>query len=184
MDRRIYKTKRAIMEAFVGLLEEQEFEKITIQAIADRADVNRGTVYAHFTDKYDLLEQCMDTYLKLLYESCKPDEESSKTAPEALLLRTFEFLERHASVYSTLITSKGTSAFQNRMVEIMGENIKGQLSRRSLGTNIRPEILVHFLSVAIAGLVEWWIVKGLPYTPSEMVDQLMLIMERNLNVRG
>ncbi|MBS5913907.1 MAG: helix-turn-helix transcriptional regulator, partial [Paenibacillus macerans] len=55
MDRRIAKTRQAIMEAFVMLMGEKSFEKITIQEIADRANVNRGSVYLHFTDKYALL---------------------------------------------------------------------------------------------------------------------------------
>ncbi|NEN83595.1 TetR/AcrR family transcriptional regulator [Paenibacillus elgii] len=180
MDRRIIKTRQAIMEAFVGLMEEQSFEKITIHAIADRANVNRGTVYLHFTDKYDLLDQCIETYLQLLYESCMPDGDPSIVAANALLLRTFEFLERHASIYSTLITSKGIPAFRKRMIAMMERGIEEHIKSCGLSPGLNREILVQFLAAAVAGLVEWWIVQSMPYTPKEMVEQLMLILERNL----
>ncbi|GJM68954.1 hypothetical protein HMSSN036_11700 [Paenibacillus macerans] len=91
MDRRIAKTRQAIMEAFVMLMGEKSFEKITIQEIADRANVNRGTVYLHFTDKYALLDQCIETYLQLLYETCLPDGETNEVSAKALLLQRFNF---------------------------------------------------------------------------------------------
>ncbi|WP_342780059.1 TetR/AcrR family transcriptional regulator [Cohnella terricola] len=165
------------MEAFVSLVEEHGFEKITMQAIADRADVNRGTVYSHFTDKYDLLDQCIETYLQLLYESCMPDGDPSKIPSKAFLLRAFEFLERHASVYSTLMTNKGVPAFRKQMMKMVEKSIKEHIDSSDVGPSINREILVQFLSVAVAGLVEWWIVKGMPYTSTEMVDQLMIIIE-------
>ncbi|MGZ7444135.1 TetR/AcrR family transcriptional regulator [Paenibacillus sp. TH7-28] len=180
MDRRIAKTRQAIMEAFVGLLGEKSFEKITIQEIADRADVNRGTVYLHFTDKYDLLDQCIETYLQLLNETCLPDGEPNEVSVKALLLRTFEFLQRNASIYSTLMTSKGVPVFRNRMQAMMERRIGEIITNCGIGAGIKPEILVQFLAVATAGLMEWWMVQAMPYTPEEMVEQLLLILEQNL----
>lgn len=180
MDRRIIKTRQAIMEAFIALLAEKGFEKITIHEIADRANVNRGTVYLHFSDKYDLLEQCIETYLQLLYESCLPDGEASRVSTEALLLRTFEFMERNAAVYFTLLTNKGVPAFRNRMMAMMERGIEEHIQSCGINAGVRPEILGPFLSSAVAGLIEWWIVQSRPYPPAEMVEQLVLLLERNL----
>ncbi len=54
-DLRIYKTKKAIKEAFFDLVSEKTFEKVAISDIADRAMINRATFYLHYQDKYDLL---------------------------------------------------------------------------------------------------------------------------------
>ncbi|WP_334071411.1 TetR/AcrR family transcriptional regulator [Paenibacillus sp. A14] len=180
MDRRIIKTRQAIMEAFVGLLGEKGFEKVTIHEIADRANVNRGTVYLHFSDKFDLLEQCVETYLQLLHESCMPDGEASRVPTKALLLRTFEFMERHAAVYFILLTSKGVPAFRNRMMAMVEQGIGEHILSCNIHAGVRPEVLVKFLSSAMAGLVEWWIVQSMPYAPEEMVEQLLVLLERNL----
>lgn len=61
MDRRIQKTRQAIMNTLVDLLTEEGFDKITINDIADRANINRGTVYLHYVDKFDLLDKCIET---------------------------------------------------------------------------------------------------------------------------
>lgn len=172
------------MEAFVALMGESSFEKITIQAIADRANVNRGTVYLHFTDKYDLLDQCIETYLQYLYDSCMPDGIASIESAKALLLRTFEFLESHAAIYSTLMTDKGVPAFRKRMMAMVETGIKEHITSCNLHPVVNHDVLVQFLTVGVSGLVEWWIVNSMPYPPSEMVDQLVLLLERNMIWQG
>ncbi|RIO05573.1 TetR/AcrR family transcriptional regulator, partial [Mammaliicoccus sciuri] len=51
-DRRVRKSKRAIKQAFIQLLKENNLDRITIQQISDLADVNRGTFYLNYEEKY------------------------------------------------------------------------------------------------------------------------------------
>ena len=67
------RTDRAIMNAFIKLVNQGSFEKLTVQEILDEALVSRNTFYAHYRDKYDIAEQLFKKYkedfLKLLKES-------------------------------------------------------------------------------------------------------------------
>ena len=56
-DPRAVRTKSLIKEAFVKLLEEKDFKYITIKDITTKATINRATFYAHYLDKYLLLEE-------------------------------------------------------------------------------------------------------------------------------
>ena len=56
-DRRTARTRKAIIDAFIALLTEKELNKVTVQEIADRADINRATFYKHYLDVYDLYEK-------------------------------------------------------------------------------------------------------------------------------
>ncbi|MEC0264851.1 TetR family transcriptional regulator [Paenibacillus anseongense] len=49
-------TKQSLINAFLQLVSEKDFEKIRIADISQRAQVNRATFYAHFNDKYELLD--------------------------------------------------------------------------------------------------------------------------------
>jgi len=55
-DNRITKSRNLIQDAFLSLANEKSFKNITVKDISERAHVNRATFYAHFKDKYDLLE--------------------------------------------------------------------------------------------------------------------------------
>ncbi|MBM7651138.1 AcrR family transcriptional regulator [Neobacillus cucumis] len=70
MDRRITKSQEAIKKAVTELMSEKSFDDITIQDIADRADVNRGTIYLHYMDKYDLLDKMIEEHINNLRELC------------------------------------------------------------------------------------------------------------------
>ena len=61
-DLRVVKTHKAIREAFILLLSEQEYNDITIQAILDCAKVNRATFYKYYSGKGDLAGQMIDDF--------------------------------------------------------------------------------------------------------------------------
>ena len=56
-DRRISKTRKAIYTAFLQLLNQKNFEMITVQEIIDLADVGRSTFYSHYESKELLLDE-------------------------------------------------------------------------------------------------------------------------------
>jgi AcrR family transcriptional regulator len=56
LDPRVKRTRALILSAFEALLAEKGFESISVQDVTDRAEINRATFYAHFPDKYALLD--------------------------------------------------------------------------------------------------------------------------------
>lgn len=56
-DLRVVKTRKAIQDAFVDLVLEEGFDRITVSELARRAMINRQTFYKHYLDKFDLAEQ-------------------------------------------------------------------------------------------------------------------------------
>lgn len=62
MDLRIVKTRIALKNALCDLVNDNDFEKITVKDICKRASVNRITFYDHYKDKYDLLN---DIFIEL-----------------------------------------------------------------------------------------------------------------------
>lgn len=56
IDRRIVRTRRAIHLAFIELLTETDYEKITITALAKKANIDRKTFYMHYSSIDKLFE--------------------------------------------------------------------------------------------------------------------------------
>ena len=55
--RNAVRSKTMIRQAFLELLQEKPYEKITVTDIAQRADLNRSTFYAHYPDVQGLIEE-------------------------------------------------------------------------------------------------------------------------------
>lgn len=55
-DPRVRRTRKLLQDGFMDLITEKGFHALSVQDIADRATVNRATFYAHFEDKYALLD--------------------------------------------------------------------------------------------------------------------------------
>lgn len=62
MDLRIIKTHKAIRDAFIDLLSEQEYDEITIQDILNKGLVNRATFYKYYAGKSDLAGQMITDF--------------------------------------------------------------------------------------------------------------------------
>jgi len=69
VDPRIRRTRVLLQQALGKLLEAKEFDKISVQDIAEAATVNRATFYDHYTDKFALLECMVGTRFGELLEA-------------------------------------------------------------------------------------------------------------------
>jgi len=56
IDPRVIRTHQSIEQAFLELVSREGFQAISVQDITSLAGVNRATFYAHFPDKYALLD--------------------------------------------------------------------------------------------------------------------------------
>ncbi len=59
------RTDKAIMQAFIELLKEKTFEKITVQDILEKTPVTRATFYAHYRDKHDIAEKMQAHFFEI-----------------------------------------------------------------------------------------------------------------------
>lgn len=56
-DRRVVRTKKAIREAFLNLLRSEDYDRVTITAVAREADIDRKTFYLHYDSVDDVLDE-------------------------------------------------------------------------------------------------------------------------------
>jgi AcrR family transcriptional regulator len=93
-DPRVKRTRQLLLQAFRALLEEKRnFHSISVQEIAERATVNRATFYAHFEDKYALLEIWMREKFHRVLESQLPASSTLQMSTlRLLILAVFDFL--------------------------------------------------------------------------------------------
>ena len=93
MDPRKRRTRVALHRALEELLQRKDFESVSVQDIAEAADLNRATFYAHYPDKFALLE-CMvgRRFNELLQKRDISVEAGCEAALRALALAVCDYL--------------------------------------------------------------------------------------------
>lgn len=180
MDRRVKKSRTAIESALMELMTTKTFEEITINAIAETADVSRGTIYLNYDDKYAILESCMDKELNQLIESCIPNKDHHENLTvQALLLSAFKYIETNSTIYITLLENSAVKTFREKLLRLVKDRILGQLKLTTANESLNSEISTQFWSVAIIGIIEWWIKESMPYSSEEITEYLFDVLSRN-----
>jgi AcrR family transcriptional regulator len=171
-DARVRRTRDALGDALVALMQEKPFDTITVQDVLDRAKVGRSTFYSHYSDKDDLLmsdaEEFFESVAMLL--SMRGDE-SDRVFPVR------EFFSHIAEAKQFVDALMSAGKFNDNMELARGlfaRGIERRLSELPRGHGIpadeRPAIAFAHAG-ALLSLLTWWIDRGMRQPPTEM-DQL------------
>ncbi|MEH0157303.1 TetR/AcrR family transcriptional regulator [Limibacter armeniacum] len=179
MDRRVKKSRQALFDAFTKLMVEHPFQKLSIAMVTEEADVNRGTFYLHFKDKFDLREQCIDMHLNQLMTSCTGGDQKLFTSKKAMLT-TFDYLKDNASFYKVMLTGEDNTFFRRRMEEILRIGLTDFVESKTIKDPIDKEIMMQAIISAGAGLIEWWLTNRNDLEPNYLVDRFLKIINIDL----
>ena len=171
-DPRVRKTRKGMRQAFFTLLEKQGYDSITVQDIADQAEIARVTFYRHYRDKEELLADCLDSLFDEIIQQSgieKNYEAVSADAPTRLL---FEYLEDHEKLYKILLASRGGEAAIARLRNYLVEKIVDTFSLISRGNrpNIPDKLIAYHWVSAQIGLGIWWVENDKPYSIDYMIE--------------
>jgi AcrR family transcriptional regulator len=163
------------MNTFIELLTEKGFGKITVNAIAERANINRGTVYLHYADKFDLLDKCIETYVEQLLNHCDNSDDANLDA--GAFQSMFEHLEKNFTIYNLLLNNEGAGFFRNRLYAAVAQTVTGVICMQPENNAFSNSVTVHFLTSGFIGVLEWWINNSMPCNIQEITEQLMSLLK-------
>ena len=158
-DRRVRRTKRTIGEAFVALILEKGYARVTVQDILDRADVGRSTFYAHYRDKESLLTAAFEDLrdeLRTDLAALTPGVPPNPTSPIGAL---FEHAYRHRAVYRALCGRQGGDIVYRHLRQLIGDLLREHLWPHldAAGSDLPVDVVAEFFTSAALGLLTWWV---------------------------
>jgi AcrR family transcriptional regulator len=180
VDPRVRRTLQFLEEAFSTLIDEKDFQSITIQDITERAGINRATFYAHFSDKYALLDYKIRQDFRAEIEkrtlsACHFSGDNLRT----LIFTVCEFI---GDANSQCKSPRGQ--FEPLMEAQVKAQIKDLLMTwlNQVGSNIPPEIAATAASWAIYGLAQYWNHEKDRVSLNKFVEQVLPLAEANLQL--
>ncbi len=177
-DPRFKRTRNLILQSFNDLLAAKSFDAISVQDVAENAQINRATFYAHFEDKYALLDHWVQQQFKLeiekrMLDACHYTPENLRT----LILTVCQFL---SNVRTDCVQS------QRQFEPLIEKQVKNQVYELlsvwlgKMNTPIATEIPATVATWAIYGLASHW--SHLKKRPAleKFVDEALPLVAVNL----
>lgn len=182
VDPRVKRTRQLIQNAFMELMLEKGFPSISIQDIAERATVNRATFYAHFEDKYDLMDSIVREQFQRVVASKLPAEakwgmQSLRLLIQAMLGFLGEFHNHCAP--NTHLDPLLERAIQEEIYERLLAWLKQSSAARRSG-RIPQETLAEVLSWAMFGPAVRWSREERTPSAAELTDQILLVLTEGI----
>ena len=176
IDRRIVRTQLAIRDALVALIKENGFDALTVSDIVARANINRGTFYLHYKDKFDLLEQTETEILKEIQQiflganSLRAGESNTVEQLQQLAIMLLEYIKGHADLMHAFLGLQGNYSFITRIRSMAEQNLKlgALLGLKEENFLVPREYLLSYVLHANLGVLQAWFVSGCKESPQEM----------------
>lgn len=183
LDPRVKRTRQLLEQAFMDVVAEKGFQSASVQDITEKAGVNRATFYAHFPDKYALLDYSVrqgfrQELEKRMLNVCSFSMENLR----ALIVAVCEFIS---------IASSHCNPPSAQFEQVMEMQVKIQIQEllqkwlEKLGTTVDPNIASTATSWAIYGLAVQWSRDKSKKRPSAetFTDQVLPLIAGNLSLQ-
>jgi len=170
-DRRTLKTRRAICEALAELLAEKELHKVTVQEIADKADINRVTFYKHYLDVYDLYDKIeQETLVELGLLVLKLDEVQSKEFCKDFV----DYIEDNKAVFKMMFSPNSTQSMRDKFTKLV-EGLFLKVESEQLNARLDDDVLLYetcYRAQGAIAVISKWVLGGF----SESRDFLVKVL--------
>ncbi|WP_408892078.1 TetR/AcrR family transcriptional regulator [Paenibacillus taichungensis] len=180
-DPRVIRTRRLLQDAFASLIQEKDFESITVKDIAERATVNRATFYAHFVDKFEILEaKLMESFMRIINSRINGHEVLNEQTIQSIFLGVCDFHEGLSTMCKRRYTSLG-AVFELQIKEKIQSILLSFIDKDKMPSSPNANLLINTASIMLSwgmyGAAYVWNNEGRPSSAESFVKQTMpLIM--------
>ena len=167
-----------IKRAYGELLNEKDPSKISVTDIVDRANISRGTFYAHYLDVYDLNLAIQNNIIETLDVAMnRIGMEQIIADPTGAVTLGIRFLEDNKDYYALFVNSSQGEALISRIIGFLEERFAPVVEEMFKD----PEVLAHvrlFLIYTISaykGVIRSWFNGRIQMNADACAEQLMSI---------
>lgn len=171
------RSRKLINDALADMLIEKPLDKITVTDVVNRADINRGTFYAHYRDIPDVVDHLIQETFTVIRDAMMSQTQESPNVGLALLSTIQSILEKDLTFYQKIFKSSTASIMQEQLVSIVMDFMMEQKDRFYPGSQEDYQIAVRFCAGGLSNLYQDWFSGKLSCSLSELTrigDELIL----------
>lgn len=178
-------TEDAICNAFLELLLERDIRKISVKEICDRAEINRGTFYLHYTDIVDLIDRLTSWYIDRAVQFYRMEFDSfgETLDGEALEAGVRGHLQLLASwpLYAEVVFGRGLCPqFFDKLNQACDNEMREHIKKGGSSLDVRKaEYDYAFGAAGVTGIMQKWCKDGLTESVDTITDYIVSLLREN-----
>ncbi|MEM8856893.1 MAG: TetR/AcrR family transcriptional regulator [Chloroflexota bacterium] len=187
LDPRVRRTRKALQNALLELLEKKPFVKIQIKELAAQADLSRHAFYSHFDTKEDLLFSYVDdVFEKIISDISKNFEQEEMVDIRQIFTKSFELWGENERMlrYVFQVENKDWVIARLRLHAAAMLNIFTKIQNLEPLHHPQFDYILDFLSGGGYMLIRRWMNEGMRYDPSEMAALIDGVLPIHLLVKS
>lgn len=186
VDRRVVRSRKALEEALLVLIEQQDLAELSIADVTRAAGVSRSTFYDHYADLHQLAESACTEMFETLLFGTPVLASADATASENPLAGLFDHVASHQRLYTALLGPDGSArvmTYLHRRLTIATHvnSVVTDPRGRTHGTDPHttpPDVVAAFTAGALLGALIDWLHRGCPEDSDSMAAQTWPLMLR------
>ena len=181
-DLRIVKTRKALYRAFEELMKSKSFEQIKVSDICNEALINRSTFYDHYTDKYDLLEEYINSLKEPFTEEITKEDSIEKNTKKyyiEIIKLLLNHIEKKKDTYISIMINNRNSITNDILYDILNRAIINQINDEVISHKIPNEIITRFYIGGVTNICFEWLMYGNKYSKEDIINYIDLLIPDN-----
>jgi len=179
-DRRVAKTQKAIREAFLSLMEEKTVDKISMKEIAERADVDRKTVYNYYSGIY-AIQESLENDLILQFEEVMKNIEYTLDEPSVLLAGLTKLLEENIEIYDRIVHLKNNQHLMHNIIEFLEGKLLEAINKTQPNiAETKKEMVARYVTMGTVSVYYQWFSTGKQRPLQELSNDINKLVKEGL----
>lgn len=180
IDLRIVKTKKVLFDTLLKLMKQKNFDKIKISDICDEALINRSTFYAHYEDKYELLDDFIKDLKISLLKDLEGNENDVYTKEYIMKLLSIliDHIDEKRDIYGAILLNNRNGFLVDFLIDVIERDVSDRLKNNNgiIDSNLPLDIIVKFYAGGLINIGITWITRKEKYSKEELllyIDKLI-----------
>ena len=150
------RSRKLINEALADLLTEKPLDKITVTDVVNRADINRGTFYAHYKDIPDVVDHLIQQTFSVIRDAMIAQSHAPADIGSTLLSTIQTILEEDLPFYQKILKSNASSIMNEQLVSIVLDFMLEHKDKFYTGSHEDYQIAIRFCAGGLSNLYRDW----------------------------
>ncbi len=176
--------KTKLQQALILLLDEEEFDRISVSKICKEAGVHRSTFYSYYDNQFDLLEAAYQ-YLTQLFlaefqhfqaDCGKPSE--NDLIGNAHLIPYLHFVKDHQKIYQIYLNHELDFHHKERFDRLVSTIFAPRYHAHGIDDSARIAYMSSFFLAGITQVISRWLRNGCADSIEEIADIIQTCIPR------